>query len=135
MHVAAKGHFSCFLRILNMSLRYSGQYIQSEDMIYVVKTSYAYMFSIKVNSFGSLMQSICIQIDKRYFLTEKSSSCNWNIEKQSCNKDFAFWSRKISLYMFWLRLNLYMNHALPLTLYVAVTQFTYGKLRHCYVKS
>ena len=25
--------------------------------------------------------------------------------------------------------------SIPLTLYVAVTQFTYGKLRHCYVKS
>ena len=24
---------------------------------------------------------------------------------------------------------------LPLTLYVAVMQFTYGKLRHCYVES
>ena len=26
-------------------------------------------------------------------------------------------------------------HNIDLTLYVAVTQFTYGKLRYCYVKS
>ena len=83
----------------------------------------------------------------RLFQISEATASKFSLHKRKNNKDIFcmyvvtnLWIRVVYLYY-----NIQMVHdceyilhiliSMQLTLYVAVTQFTYGKLRYCYVKS